>query len=168
MPAALKSTVRRSPATRPAVPLQVMSVQAKGQSRPTRVTPVPPAVTLLPAPTVGWRARCLKGLYQGSKVMAGGLMGASLAIYSWTVYVERQVNQQNQVLANLESRGQQLTAANALLKHHLATAAESPEVGLQPAHPDLTIFLQPAPMRSSVVEEQTESPLPERVSPLGY
>lgn len=167
MPAALKSTVfPLTQATRPSAPLQVVPTRAWDQSR-SRVSPGAPELTVLPTPAMGWRARCLQGLYQGSKIMAGGLMGASLAVYSWTVYVERQVNQQNRALASLESRSQQLTAANALLKHHLATAAESPDLGLQPAHPDLTIFLQPAPVRSAV-EVQAEPLLTEQVSPLGY
>jgi hypothetical protein len=167
MPAALKSTVYRSQSPRPSAPLQVVPTRAREQSRSPRVSSAAPELTALPTPVRGWRVRCLQGLYQGSKVMAGGLMGASLALYSWTVYVERQVNQQNRALASLESRSQQLTAANALLKHHLATAAESPDVGLQPAHPDLTIFLQPAPGRSAV-EAQAEPRLKEQVSPLGY
>ena len=168
MPAALKFTVRQSPATRQPVPLQVVSTQHQPQSRRRRVAPVTPEVTVLPPPTRNWQTRWLKGLYQGSKVMAGGLMGASLALYSWTVYVERQVNQHNRALANLEYRSQQITAANALLKHHLATAAESPDFGLQPAHPDLTIFLSPAPARASAAETAPETSLIERVSPLGY
>jgi hypothetical protein len=106
-----------------------------------------------------------------SSVLAASLVGLALVSYGATVYIERQLSQANQRLNALQRSEQQLTAANELLKSHMASQAKSPGVDLMPPKPQHVIFLRPAHQRSQPAapgSNQSGSSLSRGARPMGY
>jgi len=101
---------------------------------------------------------------QGSTVVAGGLMGAALMVYSWTVYVDKMVFRTSRQLEALQTETQQITTTNETLKHSKAKQAASSHSWLQFPQPNRAIFLAPAPLRP--VDGLSEAPPPVSESPL--
>lgn len=115
--------------------------------------------------------KTLNRLQIGSAVMAAVLVGLALGSYSYSVYIDRQLNRSSHRLSQLRRSEQQLTSANEVLKHHLAQQAEKPDIGLQPPNPKNVIFLQPV---SSPAPHQIQHPgmglppISDVLKPLGY
>ncbi|MEM6252912.1 MAG: hypothetical protein AAF821_08315 [Cyanobacteria bacterium P01_D01_bin.156] len=147
----------------------VRRLSVVGSAAPQRqVTPA--EVKQFPAtPQLPLGLNLLIGVQQGSTVMTGSLVAAALVIYSWTVYLDKSIGRAFHELEGLKISTQQVTTANETLKHSMAEQAESPAAGLQPFEPKRTIFLVPAPARSSVqqsnVDAEMSTPMPH---PLGY
>ncbi len=131
---------------------------------------VPAEVKQLPkAPRLPLGLKLLVGVQQGSTVLTGGLVATALIIYSWTVYLDKAVARSFNRLDTLKAAIQQVTTANATLKHSMAEQAESPTAGFKPFEPKRAIFLSPAPARPSVepdLETDVQAPMPPH--PLGY
>ena len=101
-------------------------------------------------------------------MITGGLVATALVIYSWTVYLDQTVARSFDRLEALKASIQQVTTANATLKHSMAEQAESPASGFKPFDPERVIFVAPAPARPSaelLVEPDVQAPMPH---PLGY
>lgn len=114
--------------------------------------------------------RALLSMQRSSDLIAFFLVGATLTLYSWTVYNQQQWSQDYRKLETLQRHERDLTRANEVMKNQLAQQAESPATGLiNPTHTN-TIFLPPAPetqpYRASI--EEISKPEPEVKTPLGY
>lgn len=96
------------------------------------------------------------------------LVGAALAAYGWTVYIQQQWGQKFERLEILKKHERQLIATNEALKNEMAEQAEAPTSGLMVPDPSNAFFLAPAPPRPPV---EPERPLIQRTTPtkpLGY
>ena len=111
--------------------------------------------------------RSLLILQRGSNPLAFFLVAATLGIYAWTVSTQKLWTQEYTKLDNLQRQERQMTAANEVMKNQLAQLAEKPNTGLVPPSPANTLFLPPAPQRSTA---QTATPTPEPApsTPMGY
>lgn len=131
---------------------------ASQPSRTTSVRSLPPLLEMLV-----W-------LQRSSSVVAFSLIGAALAFYAATVYLQQQWSEAYQTLERLQRETRNLTAADETFKHQLAKQAQNKEMGLVFPSPNQTIYLYPA----SVQSEQKPTPdsqqqeLPESNVPLGY
>lgn len=105
-------------------------------------------VKALPAPHAKplW-LRSLQGLHRTSVAVTFLLLSATLTVYGFSVYEQQRWSEEYQKLEALRRSEQQLHAVNEVLKHQIATAAENPDSGLAPQHPEDMIFLQPSPER---------------------
>lgn len=70
------------------------------------------------------------------------LLGSTLGIYAWTVYIPKIWDREFGKLETLQRHERHLLATNETLKHQLAQQAEKPETGLTHLQPFQTIFLQ--------------------------
>jgi hypothetical protein len=70
------------------------------------------------------------------------LLGSTLGIYAWTVYIPKVWDKEFGKLETLQRHERNLLATNETLKHQLAQQAEKPETGLTHPQPFQTIFLQ--------------------------
>lgn len=68
-----------------------------------------------------------------------------LGSYSYTVYLDRQLDHSTARLNLLQRSQQQLTTVNEVLKDHMAEAAEQPSTGLQPPPANQRYFSQAGP-----------------------
>ncbi|NEP59589.1 MAG: hypothetical protein F6K31_21690 [Symploca sp. SIO2G7] len=120
-------------------------------------------------PTPIW-LQALLFVQRGSDIIAFVLVGATLTIYSWTVYNQQQWAQEYRKLETLQRNERELTKANEVMKNQLAQQAESPATGLINPTQANTIILPPAPesqpYRTSLKE--TSNPEPIGKTPLGY
>lgn len=73
------------------------------------------------------------------------LLGATLGIYAWTVYIPKVWDKEYGKLETLQRHERHLLATNETLKHQLAEQAERPETGFGNPRPFQTIFLRRAP-----------------------
>ncbi|HEY9764131.1 MAG TPA: hypothetical protein V6D07_16495 [Trichocoleus sp.] len=113
--------------------------------------------------------RILETLNTGLSMLSGLLVLSALGAYSYSVYIDRNLEQATNYLARLQRSEQQLTTANELLKSHIANQAESPSIGLQPPQPTNVIFLKPAQQRVAAQPPVApEPPQPRQPAPLGY
>ena len=133
-----------------------------GQSEATATLPL----SLRPEPS--WLSLLLF-LQRSSDIITFLLIAATLTIYSWTVYTQQQWTREYRKLQTLQRQERQMTTANATLKDQLAQQAENVATGLVTPTPANTIFLPPAPQRSS---HTTPTKVPDSQSsartPLGY
>lgn len=134
------------------------------QPHPRHLEAVPPA------PRWTGRTRFLAALNTGISVLSGLLVTTLLGGYGYTVYVDRQLGQFSARLETLQRSEQQLTAANEVLKNHMAKEAEESGIGLQPPQPTNVIFLKPAQQRMLAQPSQNApAAQPSRsLPPLGY
>lgn len=72
------------------------------------------------------------------------LLGSTLAIYAWTVYIPKVWDQEFQKLETLQRYERHLLATNETIKHQLAEQAEKPVSGFRDPQPFQTIFLRRA------------------------
>ncbi len=154
MSAALKSYVPRPTPTR--LKRAAKSLSSEVRSTQDAVAFLPPVeeqakqisqpVPL--SPTTHRYLQTLSKLQVVSSVLASALVGLALLSYGVSVYVDRQLNQANRELSQLQRSEQQLTTANEVLKRHVAQQAESPTIDLEPPSPQHVIFLRPAHQRS--------------------
>ncbi|MEG3436981.1 hypothetical protein V0288_07595 [Pannus brasiliensis CCIBt3594] len=73
------------------------------------------------------------------------LLGATLGIYAWTVYIPKVWDKEYGKLETLQRHERHLLATNETLKHQLAEQAERPETGFGNPRPFQTIFLRRSP-----------------------
>jgi hypothetical protein len=95
------------------------------------------------------------------------LLGSTLGIYAWTVYIPKVWDKEFGKLETLQRHERHLLSTNETLKHQLAQQAEKPETGLTHPQPFQTIFLQrkstpnlkqdPASQPQSTVNSQPRS-----------
>lgn len=134
---------------------KVISRSVRSQPSLTTIAPLPK-----PSPRPLWLKLLLR-CQQGSTVVTGTLMLSLLAVYSSTVSLNSQVSQGTQQLADFHRDRQQLTAANEVLKHHMAEQAEAPGAGLNIRHPNSMLFLNSSsPTGETAHEQAVPSPLP--------
>ncbi|MGE5655506.1 MAG: hypothetical protein ACM37W_02610 [Actinomycetota bacterium] len=159
------SVARTQAATRVPTPEQAGSAATAGVS----VVKALPVLQTQPL----W-LRSLQGLQRTTSVITFVLLSATLSVYGLSVYSQQRWSEEYQKLETLRRNEQQLNAANEVLKHQIATAAENPDSGLTPQHPEDMIFLQPAPERPAPSREivpnreLTPSLKPGSDAPLGY
>ncbi|HEY9879987.1 MAG TPA: hypothetical protein V6D29_16150 [Leptolyngbyaceae cyanobacterium] len=162
--AAQTSRQPRSRRRRPtaAVPLPLTNVQT--------LTPARPHLQAVPAPFEPTKGlQILSALNAGLSVVSGLLVLSALGAYSYSVYIDRHLEQATDYLARLQRSEQQLTTANEVLKNHIANQAESPSTGLQPPQPTNVIFLKPAQQRVAANPSPVApTPQPQQSAPLGY
>ena len=143
------------------------------QSSPTpTVKPTTKSVARVPvAPTQKQLAsRQLRSLCLLERIVAVitfCLLGSTLGIYAWTVYIPKVWNKEFGKLETLQRHERHLLSTNETLKHQLAQQAEKPETGLTHPQPFQTIFLQrksapnlkqyPASQSQSTVNSQPRS-----------
>lgn len=170
-PQSLAST-RRSRSTRPVVTLEPTKEKAKpktprssipSRNRSQRVEKLPSKQSL---PL--W-LRGLLFLQRGSNLVSFCLIGATLALYAWTVYSQQLWSQEYRKLETLQRNERQLTATSEVIKNQLARQAERPDTGLAAPNPANMLFISPAPQRPSKVAPAVNSdPKPAPNMPLGY
>lgn len=122
------------------------------------------------APARSRPTHLLSLLNQAISVVSGALVMTVLGSYSYTVYLDRQLDHSTARLNLLQRSQQQLTTVNEVLKDHMAEAAEQPSTGLQPPQPTNVIFLKPAQRRTAPLPA-APSPAPAAkpaTAPLGY
>ncbi|NEO29275.1 MAG: hypothetical protein F6K36_02230 [Symploca sp. SIO3C6] len=108
-------------------------------------------------------------LQRSSDLISVLLVGATLSIYSWTVWTQQQWTREYRKLETLQRQERDLTSANETLKEQLAQQAESPASGLVNPTTANTIFLPPAKERKSqAVPKPKTSQQPAATIPLGY
>ncbi|MBD2577970.1 hypothetical protein [Oscillatoria sp. FACHB-1406] len=135
---------------------------ASGASQPSRTTSarsLPPLLEILVL------------LQRGSSVVAFSLIGAALALYAATVYLQQQWSEAYQTLERLQRETRSLTAADETFKHQLAKQAQNKETGLVFPSPSQTIYLYPASVQSQqkpTPEEQKQETPANNNAPLGY
>ncbi|GBF55431.1 cell division protein FtsL [Microcystis sp. 0824] len=118
------------------------------QSSPTpTVKPATKSAARVPvAPTqkqlVSRQLRSLCLLERIVAVITFCLLGSTLGIYAWTVYIPKVWDKEFGKLETLQRHERHLLATNETLKHQLAQQAEKPETGLTHPQPFQTIFLQ--------------------------
>ena len=118
------------------------------QSSPTpTVKPTTKSVARVPvAPTQKQLAsRQLRSLCLLERIVAVitfCLLGSTLGIYAWTVYIPKVWDKEFGKLETLQRHERHLLATNETLKHQLAQQAEKPETGLTHPQPFQNIFLQ--------------------------
>ncbi|NEP02516.1 MAG: hypothetical protein F6K58_28480 [Symploca sp. SIO2E9] len=113
--------------------------------------------------------RSLVFLQRSSDLISVLLVGATLSIYSWTVWTQQQWTREYRKLEALQRQERDLTSANETLKEQLAQQAESPSSGLANPTTANTIFLPPAKERKShAVPKPNTSQQPATTIPLGY
>ncbi|MGB7444009.1 MAG: hypothetical protein WA919_23335 [Coleofasciculaceae cyanobacterium] len=97
------------------------------------------------------------------------LVGATLAVYSWTVYSQQQWAKEYQKLESLQRDERHITKTNEVLKDQLAQQAESPATGMVVPSPAQTIFL-PRLEENQVQNTPKHEAKPEPAAriPLGY
>jgi hypothetical protein len=123
---------------------------------------------LSPRPEPIWLSSLLF-LQRSSDLITFLLIAATLTIYSWTVYTQQQWTREYRKLETLQRQERQMTTANAAIKDQLAQQAESTATGLVTPTPANTIFLPPAPQRSShTAPTKTADSQPAATTPLGY
>lgn len=107
------------------------------------------SVKFMPAPSSPpmW-LDSLVGVQRSSTVLTLVLVAACLSVYGWTVYCQQMWGKESRKLENLRRQEQQLTVANAVMKHQIAKQAELPGTELVPPDPSQIIFLEPAAPRS--------------------
>ena len=98
------------------------------------------------------------------------LVVTTLAVYSWTVYNQRNWNQAYRKLVTLQRDERQLTTESEELKQLLAQQAEKPEMEMLPPNPAQILFLPATEHPTTAVpktqpSDQTQQPTP---TPLGY
>jgi hypothetical protein len=91
---------------------------------------------------VSRKLRSLSFLERIVAVITFCLLGSTLGIYAWTVYIPKIWDKEFVKLETLQRHERHLLAANETLKHQLAQQAEKPETGLTHPQPFQTIFLQ--------------------------
>jgi len=97
------------------------------------------------------------------------LVGATLAVYSWTVYSQQQWAKEYHKLETLQRDERHLTKTNEVLKNQLAQQAESPATGMVVPNPAQTIFLpQVEENQVQNTPKQEAKPEPAARIPLGY
>lgn len=144
---------------------------ARGRLGTPKSSPAPNPTPVPLAPEPSPALKVLSQVQVVSAVLAGALVSLALVSYGASVYVDRQLNQANRRLHQLQRQEEQLTTAQEVLKNHLAQQAELDGTALQRPQPDHVIFLRPAPSRA-------KSPLPPATTgrfvlprvdtPLGY
>lgn len=108
-------------------------------------------------------------LQRSSDYLTFLLIGATLTLYSWTVYTQQQWTQEYRKLETLQRNERNLTTANEVMKDQLAQQAESPATGLVTPTSANAIFLPPAPQRQShTAPTQKTDAEPTATTPLGY
>jgi hypothetical protein len=105
---------------------------------------------------------------RSSSVVTLCLVGAVLAVYSWTVYSQQVWSREYDKLETLQKQERKLMTANEVLKNQMAEQAEKAETGLVFPSPGNTIFLQPAPPRAPIQPSAEPSEVPTSTGPLGY
>lgn len=148
---------------------QVQAVQAQADQRsalkPARLS----SVASLPRhPRLPRWLVILGRCQQGSTVLAGSLVAATLVVYSWTAYVDQMVSRSLRKLDALQAQTQQLTAANETLKQNMAEQATAPGSGLRPYEPNQAIFLSPAADSPAAPAAAPSPPAEQLPAPLGY
>ncbi len=150
------------------VPLQIGSARrVRSEADSTLSLPQQPKLPL--------GLRLLTRFQQGSTAITGVLVTGALVVYGSTVYIDKSTNKAILQLDALQGESQQLTAANESIKQSLADQATRPDSGLEPYKSGDVLFVEPAPPREklanenptddsdSAASEQTEMP-----KPLGY
>lgn len=150
------------------------------KTAPSVLPPVHPILLSQPQPrhlqavttTPRWsgRTRLLAAVNTGMSAIAGLLVTSALGGYSYTVYIDRQLDQSSTRLETLQRSEQQLTTVNEVLKNHMAKEAEGAGAGLQPPQPTNVIFLKPAQQRTLAQPSPPAAAArsPQALPPLGY
>lgn len=151
--------------SRSVLPRQNRSKRIANSSKKTlKVARINPSLRTMP----GW-LRSLVFLQRSSDLISVLLVGATLSIYSWTVWTQQQWTQEYRQLETLQRQERDLTSANETLKEQLAQQAESPASGLVNPTTANTIFLPPAKERkSNAIAKPNTSQQPAVTIPLGY
>ncbi|GEA27372.1 hypothetical protein MiAbW_01935 [Microcystis aeruginosa NIES-4325] len=141
-----------SAAHKPYIPVPVSRQKSQGsQRRPqspvNQATPTAKSAARVPlSPTEKQVAsRQLRSLYLLERIVAVitfCLLGSTLGMYAWTVYIPKVWDKEFGKLETLQRHERHLLATNETLKHQLAQQAEKPETGLTHPQPFQTIFLQ--------------------------
>jgi len=159
---------------RPATSSRLRKARLGSSARVTSIssTAVGQKVTRLNTslPTKPIWLQALLSVQRGSDLIAFLLVGATLTIYSWTVYTQQQWTQEYRKLETLQRNERELTKANEVMKNQLAQQAESPATGLINPTQANTIILPPTPEIQSYTTSTEEKVEPEPVvkTPLGY
>jgi hypothetical protein len=137
---------QRRPKSRVIPPNPTVKPVAKSSPNST-VTPAVKSTARVPvAPTqkqvASRKLRSLSFLERIVAVITFCLLGSTLGIYAWTVYIPKVWDKEFGKLETLQRHERHLLAANETLKHQLAQQAEKPETGLTHPQPFQTIFLQ--------------------------
>ncbi|PSB10363.1 hypothetical protein C7B76_24285 [filamentous cyanobacterium CCP2] len=129
----------------------------------------PSVVTALPStqPAPSW-LKLLIHTQRASLVLTFLLVGSALAVYGWTVFIQRHWGQEYHRLQLLKKHERQLIAGNEALKNQMAEQAEAPNSGLMVPDPSNAFFLAPAPARPLVDPQRHPDSQDVPTKPLGY
>jgi len=162
-------TLATPPAGRSALPVRPTS----GRLRPVAAPPhSAPKVRRLPTakPVPGWlRAMAIA---QGVIVpLACVMVGATAAVYGWTVYTQQRWSNSYERLEELRQREQQLLAADEVFKNELAQQAMSDDNALVTSGVNSALFMDappPVAPRPATPPEAIAPALPPQNRPLAY
>jgi hypothetical protein len=111
---------------RPQSPVNQATPTAKPATKSVERVPVAPTQKQLASRQL--RSLCL--LERIVAVITFCLLGSTLGIYAWTVYIPKVWDKEFGKLETLQRHERHLLATNETLKHQLAQQAEKPETGL--------------------------------------
>jgi hypothetical protein len=140
----------------------------KSKVNPSTAATAPKPVTKSPikvqsAPTqkqvVSRKLRSLSILEKIVATVTFCLLGSTLGIYAWTVYIPKVWDKEFVKLETLQRHERHLLATNETLKHQLAQQAEKPETGFSHPQPFQTIFLR----RKSAANPKPVPSLPQSI-----
>jgi hypothetical protein len=115
--------------------------------------------------------RSLQNLQRASVVLTFFLMGATLFVYSTTMYTQQLWSKEFNQLKRMQRNERQMVAAMEPLKNQLIQQAEQPGSGLVPKSADNTIYLAPTAERPAPVAPALPNSVDAattRTTPLGY
>lgn len=129
------------------VPVSPKKRQTPPQSPVIQPNPTAKSAARVPvAPTqkqvASRKLRSLSFLERIMAVITFCLLGSTLGIYAWTVYIPKVWDKEFGKLETLQRHERHLLSTNETLKHQLAQQAENPETGLTHPQPFQTIFLK--------------------------
>jgi hypothetical protein len=137
---------QRRPQSRVVPPIPTPQPAAKSSPNPTAKPAVKSTARVPVAPTqkqiASRKLRSLSLLERIVAVITFCLLGSTLGIYAWTVYIPKVWDKEFGKLETLQRHERHLLATNETLKHQLAQQAEKPETGLTHPQPFQTIFLK--------------------------
>jgi hypothetical protein len=149
--------------SRPQSPVNQPNPTAKPVAKSAAKVPVAPTQKQV----ASRKLRSLSLLERIMAVITFCLLGSTLGIYAWTVYIPKVWDKEFGKLETLQRHERHLLSTNETLKHQLAQQAEKPETGLTHPQPFQTIFLKrkstsnlkpaPASQSKSTVSSQPTS-----------
>lgn len=162
---AKKSAARKVIATKVQPDAEGIAIASRGLSVPQHDPNVLAPLPLPGKPSLPLGLQILNRIQHASTALTGVLIAGALVLYGSSVYVDKSANRAMAHLNYLQDESQQLTSANEAIKQTLAEQATQENSGLEPYESGDVLFIEPAPVRDSVVLEENS---PKRYRPMGY